>query len=158
MNNQEYERLVKLHIDSVYRVALNGCQNPHDAEDIVQSTFMKLLERKDSFNDDDHARRWLIRVCVNECKNLWRSPWRSRTTSLEGIFQEPIFSSPEKSELYYAVNELPAKYRTLVYLYYFEGYTVKEIAAIMSISETAVQTRLYRARAHLKDRLKEAWQ
>lgn len=69
--------------------------------------------------------------------------------------QEPAFSSPEKSELYYAVKELPVKYRQIVHLYYYEDYNTKEIAKIMNLSETAVQTRLLRARQKLKEKLKE---
>ncbi|MBQ8624090.1 MAG: sigma-70 family RNA polymerase sigma factor [Oscillospiraceae bacterium] len=158
MNINEYERLTKLYIDSVYRVALNGCKSPHDAEDVTQTTFLKLWQHKNGFEDDEHAKRWLIRVAVNECNTLWRSPWRKNTLPLEDLPKEPIFSSPEKSELYYAVKELPTKYRVVIYLYYFEGYSTKETADILGISKTAVQTRLLRARQYLKDRLKEAWQ
>lgn len=158
MNINEYERLTKLYIDSVYRVALNGCKNPHDADDVTQTTFLKLWQSKPKFEDDCHAKRWLIRVAVNECNSLWRSPWRKNTSSLEDLPKEPTFTSPEKSELYYAVKELPAKYRVVVYLYYFEGYSVKETADVLKISETATGTRLQRARKFLKDRLKEAWQ
>lgn len=158
MDRSEFKRLTELYIDSVYRVALNGCRNPHDAEDVVQTVFMKLWQTDTSFDDDCHAKRWLIRVAVNECNSLWRSPWRKNTTPIEELTHEPSFSNPEKSELYYAVKELPQKYRTVVYLYYFEDYSVKETAEILGISETTVQTRLLRARQQLKDRLKEAWQ
>lgn len=158
MDRMEFKRLTELYIDSVYRVALNGCKNPHDAEDVVQTVFMKLWQSDIGFEDDCHAKRWLIRVAVNECNSLWRSPWRKNTTPLEDLTHEPPFSSRDKSELYYAVKELPLKYRQVVYLYYFEGYSTKETASILGISETAVQTRLLRARRFLKDRLKEAWQ
>ncbi len=158
MNIKEYERLSALYLDCIYRVAMNGCKNSADAEDVVQTVFLKLWESNMSFTDDEHAKRWLIRVAINECYSLWRSPWRRRVGSLEELTQEPIFSTPEKSELYYAVKEMPIKYRQVVYLYYFEGYSVKETAEILKVSETAVQTRLLRARKQLKDRLKEMWQ
>lgn len=158
MNNTEYRRLATLYLDTIYRVALNGCKNHADAEDVVQNTFLKLLNNHNDFTDDDHARKWLIRVAINECNTLWRSPWKKHTTSLDELSTEPTFSSPDKSELYYAVIELPAKYRQIVHLYYFEGYSVREIAELLSLSETAVQTRLLRARKQLKDLLKEAWQ
>lgn len=158
MNIKEYERLSALYLDCIYRVAMNGCKNSADAEDVVQIVFLKLWESNMSFTDDEHAKRWLIRVAVNECHSLWRSLWHRRTTSIEELTQEPTFSTPEKSELYYAVKEMPIKYRQVVYLYYFEGYSVKETAEILKISETAVQTRLLRARKQLKDRLKEMWQ
>lgn len=158
MNNTEYQRLASLYLDTIYRVALNGCKNHADAEDVVQNTFLKLIRKEDDFTDDNHARRWLIRVAINECNTLWRSPWKKHTTSLDELSTEPSFSSPEKSELYHAVMELPTKYRQIIHLYYFEGYSVREIAKLISLSETAVQTRLLRARQQLKEQLKEAWQ
>lgn len=158
MDTNEYERLTSLYLDSIYRVALNGCRNYADAEDVVQNTFLKLWNRKEDFESDEHARKWLIRVAINDCNSLWRSSWKRRTTYLDELSQEPVFSTPEKSCLYYAIMELPAKYRQIIYLYYFEDYSVKEVAQIMGISESAVQTRLLRARQKIKERLKEAWQ
>lgn len=155
METKEYERLVSAYLDTIYRVAVNGCKNYADAEDVVQNTFMKLLEKENRFEDDNHARKWLIRVAVNECNSLWRSPWKRHTTSLEELTQESVFSSPEKSDLYYAVKGLPPKYRQIVHLYYFEDYSTKEIAKIMNLTETAVQTRLLRARQKLREKLKE---
>ena len=156
MDTKEYERLTSQLLDSVYRVAVNGCRNYTDAEDIVQNTFLKLWQKKDGFESDDHARRWLLRVAVNECNSLWRSPWKRKTSSLEELAQEPVFTTPEKSSLYDAVKELPQKNRLIVYLYYFEDYSVKEVAQMMGLSESAVQNRLFRAREKLKEILKEA--
>ena len=156
MDTKEYERLTSQLLDSVYRVAVNGCRNYTDAEDIVQNTFLKLWQKRDGFESDDHARRWLLRVAVNECNSLWRSPWKRKTSSLEELAQEPVFTTPEKSSLYDAVKELPQKNRLIVYLYYFEDYSVKEVAQMMGLSESAVQNRLFRAREKLKEILKEA--
>ena len=157
MDTREYEQLLTLYLDSVYRVALSGCRNRADAEDVVQNTFIKLWERQEPFEDEEYARKWLIRVTVNECHSLWRTPWMKRTTYLEEMTAEPAFSMPERSVLYYAVLELPVKYRQVVYLYYFEEYSVKEIAELIKLSETAVQTRLLRARQKLKETMKGAW-
>lgn len=156
MDTKEFERLTTLYLDCIYRVAFSGCRNYTDAEDVVQNTFLKLLQRKENFAEDTQAKYWLIRVTMNECKSLWRTPWKQRVTSTEELFCEPAFETPEQSELYYAVRELPVKYRRVVHLYYFEDYNVKEIAGILKISETAVQTRLLRARQKLKEKLKEA--
>lgn len=156
MDTKEFERLSALYLDCIYRVAFSGCRNYTDAEDVVQNTFLKLLQRKENFAEDTQAKYWLIRVTMNECKSLWRTPWKQRVTSTEELFCEPAFETPEQSELYYAVRELPVKYRRVVHLYYFEDYNVKEIAGILKISETAVQTRLLRARQKLKEKLKEA--
>lgn len=156
MDTKEFEHLTTLFLDCIYRVAWSGCRNYTDAEDVVQNTFLKLLQRKENFAEDTQAKYWLIRVTMNECKSLWRTPWKQRVTSTEELFCEPAFETPEQSELYYAVRELPVKYRRVVHLYYFEDYNVKEIAGILKISETAVQTRLLRARQKLKEKLKEA--
>ncbi|MBE5876976.1 MAG: RNA polymerase sigma factor [Lachnospiraceae bacterium] len=158
MNTKEYERIASLYLDCVYRVAVNGCKSYADAEDVVQNTFIKLWEKENHFKDDEHVRKWLIRVTVNECHSLWRTPWKRCITSLEEIVQEQVFTELEKSELYDAVRELPVKYRQIVHLYYYEEYSVREISEIMKLSETAVQTRLLRARQKLKEKLKEAWQ
>lgn len=157
MDTQEYERLANKYLDSIYRVAVNGCQNYADAEDVVQNTFVKLWERKEAFDDEDYARKWLIKVAVNECHSLWRSGWKRRISYLEELDVEPVFSTPEKSNLYDALQSLPPKYRQIVYLFYYEGYSVKEIATMMKLSETAVKSRLLRARKQLKSYLKEAW-
>lgn len=157
MEKEAYDRAVSACLDAVYRTALNCCRNPQDAEDVVQTTFLKLLECGTVFESEEHIRRWLIRVAVNEAHSLWRSFWRRRVTSLEEQTAEPVFSQPEHSELFYAVQKLPVRYREVVHLYYYEEYSVREIAALLKISETAIQTRLLRARKKLRQQLKEAW-
>ena len=157
LTNEQFTCYAERYIDTVFRVAFHYLRSAADAEDVTQNTFIKLWERKEAFPDDDYARKWLIRVAVNECKSLWRTAWHRKTTYLEEAEREPVFSTPEKSDLYYAVRELPVKYRQIVHLYYFEEYSVKEIAGLMKLSETAVQTRLLRARQQLKEKLKEAW-
>ena len=112
---------------------------------------------KENFDSEDYARKWLIRVAVNECHSLWRSGWKRHTAYLEEITEEPVFSTPEKSSLYYAVRELPIKYRQIVYLYYYEEYSIREIAGMLKVSETAVKSRLLRARQKLKAEM-EAWE
>lgn len=157
MEDAEYIRIVHQYLDTVYRVALSGCKNPQDAEDIVQCTFLKLLERNPEFKDEEHIRKWLIRVTINETNSLWRSSWRKKVISLEETQTEPEFSEPEYNELFHAVQKLSSKYRKVIYLYYYEGYSIKEIAELLHISETAIQTRLMRAREKLRQQLKEAW-
>lgn len=157
MEDAEYIRIVHQYLDTVYRVALSGCKNPQDAEDIVQCTFLKLLERNPEFKDEEHIRKWLIRVTINETNSLWRSSWRKKVISLEETQTEPEFLEPEYNELFHAVQKLSSKYRKVIYLYYYEGYSIKEIAELLHISESAIQTRLMRAREKLRQQLKEAW-
>lgn len=109
------------------------------------------------FSDESHRKYWLIRVTVNECKNFLRSFWRRHVTGLEDYSGSVPFPEPIYSDVYEAVMTLPPKYRIAVYLYYYEEYSVSEIAGITGCSETAVQTRLMRARARLKEQLKGVW-
>lgn len=157
MNDEEYSRIVNQYTDIVYRVALSYAKLKPDAEDVVQTTFMKLLIKEVNFQDEEHIRKWLIRVAINECNSLWSSFWRKHVDFTDKIEQEPKFTTEEKSDLYYAVMQLPRKYRVVVHLFYYEGYSTKEISQILHIKEATVRTQLVRARKQLKQRLKEDW-
>jgi len=152
----DYETIVTRNIDIVYRTALSYCKNTYDAEDIVQNTFAKLLQSDMDFQDDEHIRKWLIRVAVNECKNMWKSFWRKNISSIDDLDYEPAANAPEQKELLEEVFKLPPKYRVVIHLYYYEGYNVKEIAEMLNLSQSNVQIRLMRARNKLKEQLKEA--
>ncbi len=155
METSEYIRIAEQYTDIVYRAAISYCKNKNDAEDAVQNTFVKLLKTDTEFNDDEHIRKWLIRVAVNECKNMWKSFWRRNVTSFEELEKEPEYIESDKTELFSEVMKLPQKYRVVLHLYYYEGYCVKEIAQLVGISESNVQTRLMRARNKLKLQLEE---
>ena len=153
MEIQEYKRLTNLYIDMVYRVALNGCKNKYDADDIVQETFLKLLKCKKQFESDEHVRNWLLRVAVNECNSMWNSSWHKKVVLKDEQDEKMVFETQEQSDLYELVMQMSPKYRQVIYLYYFEEFSVREVASIWKISETAVQTRLQRARNKLKEQL-----
>ena len=133
------------------------CKHKSDAEDITQNTFIKLLKYEVDFESDDHIRKWLIRVTANESKSLWRSFWYKRVISFNDLDHEPEHIEPIKSDIFAEVMKLPTKYSSVLHLYYYEGYQCDEIAAILGISESNVQTRLMRARKMLKEKLGEAW-
>ncbi|MCH5297724.1 MAG: sigma-70 family RNA polymerase sigma factor [Ruminococcus sp.] len=157
MEASEFNRIAEQYTDIVYRSALSYCKNKNDAEDAVQNTFLKLLKTNLEFNDEEHIRRWLIKVAVNECKNIWKSFWRRNVTSFDDLDKEPVYIESEKEELFNEVMKLPPKYSVVIHLYYYEGYSVKEIAKILNISDTNVQTRLMRARNKIREQLKGAW-
>ncbi|MEA4934315.1 MAG: sigma-70 family RNA polymerase sigma factor [Lawsonibacter sp.] len=144
--------------NSVYRIALNYYGNTYDAEDTVQEVMIKLYTSTKSFESDEHIRNWLIRVTVNACKSTLRMPWRKRNISLDDISEPMMFETAEQSDLYQTVMCLPEKDRTVLYLFYYEDYSVKEIAGILKLKESAVTTRLSRARQKLKQNLTEVWQ
>lgn len=155
MEQAVFYDLAQRYKDMVFRVALNYFGNPYDADDMVQETLMKLYTTNTVFDSEDHIRHWLIRVTLNLCKNTVRSPWRRRTVALEAAADAITFDRPEQSELFQAVMALPEKYRTPLYLFYYEELPVRDVARLLRISETAVTTRLSRARQMLKSELTE---
>ena len=152
LSNRE---IIERYAPMVYRIALNRTLNTADAEDVMQETLLKLYLARKPFQSPEHERHWVVRVAVNECKKLLRSPWRRRTGPLEEA-GEPVFDTPQQSELYQHVMGLPPKYRAAVYLYYYEGCSVQETAAAMGANPSTVQTWLMRARGKLKLILQEA--
>ena len=151
----EFEAAAQRYGDTVFRLAYSYLKNRADAEDVMQETLLKLYLARKPFQSPEHERHWVVRVAVNECKKLLRSPWRRRTGPLEEA-GEPVFDTPEQSELFRQVMALPPKYRAAVYLYYYEGCSVQETAAAMGANPSTVQTWLMRARGKLKLILQEA--
>lgn len=152
--DEQYTCLVKKYIDTVFRVALNYLKNRADAEDICQDVFLKLLQQKKPFQSEEHIRSWLIRVTINACKNVLRSPWHRRE-SIDDHIPKLVFTKDGRGEMYHAVMELPLHYRIPLYLYYYEGYSTQQIAGILSIPKNTVCTRLSRARQLLRQELEE---
>ena len=150
------QQVVQGYTTALYRLAFSYCRNRADAEDIVQEVFLKYLRQHPDFPDEAHLPAWLLRVTANACKDLLRSPWRCRCCSLEEA-AEPTVLMQDESALLAAVLGLPAKYRGVVHLYYYEDYSVGEIAAILGISQSAVRMRLLRARQALKEELRGVW-
>ena len=158
MVDLERERFLRLsgkYKDTVFRVALNMLASPHDADDVVQETLIKLYRCGKSFESDEHTKSWMIRVAINLCKNVLRSPWRRRVPLDESFAASDCFASAEESELFAEVMALPETHRTALYLFYYEEYSVREIAELLGVSETAVTSRLSRARAMLRTKLTE---
>lgn len=158
MNHEELSRIVEEEKDALFVTAFHYCKNRCDAEDAVQNALVRLISSKTEFDSREHLHRWLLRVTINECKRLLMSPWRRHTEPLEECRQAFGIDAPEESALFSAVMDLPKNYRVVVSLYYYEGYSVKETASILGLRESAVQTRLMRARQKLKERLQEVWQ
>ncbi len=143
--------------DNIFAIGFNYFRNSMDADDIVQETFYRLYRRGGEFESENHLRNWLIRVAVNECKRVSLSSWFRKKESLEDYAKTLIWCDPEESEVFLAVMSLPAKYRQVMHLYYYENYSTAEIAAFLEISSTAVSTRLLRGRKKMKEKLMEVW-
>lgn len=160
MDKNHYVEVVEIYGNTVFRVAYQYCGNKSDAEDITQNVFIKLYQSKKCFEDEEYLKRWLIRVAINEAKNLCMSFWKKNMFSLEDTDKSETyeFSKEEYTKLHDAIQNLLPKYRVVVHLYYFENYSVREISKILKIKETTVQTQLMRARTKLKEQLKEEWE
>lgn len=155
MTSQEYTQYFELYADDIYRIVLSSCKNTADAEDILQNTFFKLLNSKVEFTDGLHVKKWLITVAINECRDVFRSFWKKRVLFLEDSKSEPVFSMKEHFQLYEAVRKLPQKYRITIHLYYYEGYSIKEISGILHINESTIRTQLMRGREKLRKLFEE---
>ena len=151
MTEEDFLPLFDQYHNMVYRIALVSTQSQQDAEDIVQTVFLKLLEGK-TRPMPGHERAWLTTVTVNTCRDLMRWNWRRKTEPLDETIP---FSDPEESSLFEAVAALPKKYRMVVHLHYYEGYTHDEISSMLDITPSAVSMRLHRARNLLRSTLKE---
>ena len=150
---EEIQKALDKYGDMVRRVCFIHLKNHADTQDVFQEVFLKYILYEKEFESDAHEKAWLIRVAVNQCKDLLKSFFRKNVSSLEEIGAEPFFFEKEDSEVLSAVKRLPEKYRTVVYLFYFEGYTAKEIAGILSKNENTIYTWLSRSKAKLKEDL-----
>lgn len=136
--------------DDVYRLALSYTKSIQEAEDVCQTVFLKLLQQERVAPGKEKA--WLMQVTANQCRNLLRSSWWRNTAPLEEASDSV---QPKNLEIYQAVMALPPKYRVVIYLRYYEELTTAEMGKLLHISQTAVTTRLSRAREMLKQQLKE---
>ena len=149
-SQQQANNAIEKYADTVRRICMVHLKNEADTEDIFQTVFLKYLLSSVVFENDEHEKAWLIRVTINACKDLLKSFFRSKTVSLEEVLEQPAAPNQEYHDVMKAVLSLPEKYRDAIYLYYYEGYSVKEISVILKISEAAVKQRLKRARTKLK--------
>ena len=148
--------LLDKYSDMVLRIAYTYLKNRADAEDIVQDVFLRIIDKKPSFNDESHEKSWLIRATINMCKNKVNMFWNKNKFSIDDV-QEFAVSDKYNTDtsVFQAVMALGEKYRVVVYMYYYEGYSTPEIADVIGKNETTIRSLLHRARNKLKDMLKE---
>ncbi|WP_318361215.1 sigma-70 family RNA polymerase sigma factor [uncultured Agathobaculum sp.] len=150
-NRDEAERLVRTYSDLILRLAYTYLKSTHDAEDICQNVFLKLLTGGYTFDSAEHEKAWVIRATANACKDSLRAAHR-RCVGLEAVAEAAAPEAPDSAVLD-AVMALPQKYREAVYLHYYEGYSVREIAKLLGRSEAAVSAHLSRGRKSLRTTL-----
>ena len=149
----EANRAIDRYADLVRRVCMIHLKNHADTEDIFQTVFLKYVTGTTEFESEEHEKAWFIRVTINACKDLLRSFFRSRTVSLDDLLEQPDQVPEDHREVLEAVLALPDKYRDVVYLHYYEGYTAPEIGTILHKTPNTVYTLLTRARDELRKML-----
>lgn len=144
------QRALNNYGDSLMRVAYTYTKNMDDAQDMVQDALLKYIEKAPEFISAEHEKAWLLRVTINLCKNHMTSAYKKTYAELS---QDISFYDSYSSGLYEIVCSLPQKYSLVIHLFYYEGYSQKEIAKIMKITESAVSTRLQRGRSLLRQKI-----
>lgn len=153
-SDREIEEIYERYSKTVYRVCYTYMKQPMDTEDAVQETFFRLIRKNPQFENAEHEKAWLIRTASNICKDMLRHWWR-RHENLDDHTDLPDTDSTPQNEVMRAVLDLPDKYKTVVYLYYYEGYRSAEIAGILKKPDSTVRNYLHEARKLLKERLGE---
>lgn len=151
--DESIDRLVETYSPTLLRIALTRLHSTADAEDAVQDVFLRFLTAHPVFRDREHEKAWLIRATLNRAADFCRQAER-RALPLDGA-PEIAAAEPPDSGLLSAVQALPPAYSAVIHLYYYEGYSIKEISNILALPAPTVGTRLARGRKRLRELLKE---
>lgn len=154
---QELERVMEAYADMVRRICFVHLKNRHDTEDVFQNVYMKYLLYEGSFENREHEKAWFVRVTINACMDWQRTLLRRRWVPLEVIAEEGAAVDGTSGEILEAVLKLPEKYRNVIYLHYYEGYSALEMAGILGKKENTIYTWLSRAKDILREKLGGEW-
>jgi RNA polymerase sigma factor (sigma-70 family) len=147
--SEELIQIYNRHVDTVYRICFLFMKNRHDAEDMVQNTFLRLIKDRTVFRSEEHEKAWLIRTATNLCKDHFRH-WWSKTIGINQVPETEIEQSFASDSILKKVMELPPKYKMAIYLYYYEGYSTVEIAEILRKNPSTIRGYLHNGRKILK--------
>lgn len=156
MTNDVFIEAVKRNSQRLYVIAFSYLQNKDDAEDALQNTFLKLWKYNKSFESNEHMDKWLTRVCINDCKNVFALPIRKHK-SLEDEYDLSTFDSYFNLDLYNAILSLNKKERLVIILFYYNDLPTKEISSVTGINESTIKSLLKRSREKLKQKLGDEW-
>lgn len=149
----EINRAVDEYADMVRRLCMLHLKNYADTEDIFQTVFLKYALSSIEFENKEHEKAWLIRVTINACKDLLKSFFRRNTVSIHQLIEQPAPQDQDYTDVLEAVLSLPKKYKDVVYLYYYEGYTAPQISKILGKNMNMIYTLLNRSKKILKAQL-----
>ena len=152
--DKEIEEIYERHRMTVWRVCFAYMKNPVDTEDAVQETFIRLISKGPRFESNEHEKAWLIRTATNVCKDELKRWWR-KNEDIDDHTELQTKDAMKTDDAFHAVMELPDKYKTVIYLYYYEGYDSAEIADILKKPKSTIRNHLREARNLLKERLGE---
>lgn len=152
-SEHELNRVIDQYGDTVRRICLLYLKNEADSEDIFQTVFLKYVTSTTKFDSPEHEKAWIIRVTINNCKDLLKKFFRRKTVSLDDLIEKPRSLSDDHREVIEAVLSLPQKYRDVIYLHYYEGYTAPEISQILGKNVNTVYTLLTRSKKMLREQL-----
>lgn len=159
MIHSQLEEYFQTYYHVCIRVAFTMVKNQADAEDIAQETLLRLFVYQPKFQNAEHEKAWIIRTAINLCKDLLKSKWHTSTVGMESALKEkqpyPEGIFAQGDDTLEAVLKLPERYRSCLYLFYYEDYSIREISTILQIPENTVKTRLRRGREALKQKLLE---
>jgi RNA polymerase sigma-70 factor (ECF subfamily) len=145
------EYIVAQYGNMLYKLASAQLNNKSDAYDALQDVMLKIHDVKPHWNDEEHLKAWLLRSVINKCRDYNKSYWNRKTTALDEAFG--VSTTDPDFELQNAVAGLPEKYRVTLYLHYYEGYKISEIAKILNVGESGVKKRLVKGREMLRNYL-----
>ena len=156
---ESFDAVMRKYADMVYRLAYSRTGSTFDADDILQEVFLRYIRADKTYNDEEHRKSWLIRVTVNCTRSFASTAWNrhkdcSEPDPNEGAEDPALKAAETKSDVMNALLQLPEKYRTAIYLFYYEDMSVSAVAKALGTTETNVRTRLSRGRDMLKEKLK----
>lgn len=152
-SEQEVNRAIEEYSDMIRRLCMIHVKNYHDTQDIFQTVFLKYVLSSVEFENAEHEKAWLIRVTVNACKDLLKSFFRTHAVPIDELAEQPAPISPDHTDVLEAVQSLPSKYRNVIYLHYYEGYTAPEIGKILGKNVNTIYTYLARSKKILREKL-----
>ena len=152
-SEQEANQAIEQYADMIRRICLLHLKNHADTEDVLQEVFLKYVLHSVAFESKEHEKAWLIRVTLNACKDFKKSLFRRYTVPLEVLSEEAASVMPQELGVLETVLSLPSKYKDVIYLHYYEGYTAREIGSMLHKKENTVYSLLSRGRELLKQKL-----
>lgn len=146
------DEIIELYANMILQIAYQNLFNKSDAEDVTQEVFIKIVNNLKEIKNKEHLKAWIIRVTINLCKDYNKNFWNKKTIAID---EELKYFDKENQDVFKKLLKLSPEYRNIIYLYYYQGYKINEIAEILSMNPNIVSSYLTRARKELKNILED---